>query len=194
MNTYITGSVIKALREENGLTQAQLADMLCVSHKTISKWETAKGLPDISLIEPLAKALGVSLPELLSGEHIINANRAANMLRAKWYVCPICGNVIHTLGAAVISCCGVTLPTCEGEEPDADHGATVETMEHEYYISIPHDMTKEHYISFIAYGTSDRIEMVKLYPEGAAEARFFSRGHGMLYWYCNRHGLFRQRV
>ena len=81
MNTYITAPTIKALREQKKLTQAQLADQLSVSHKTISKWETGKGLPDISLLEPLAKALGVSLPELFSGQPTINANRSANLLR-----------------------------------------------------------------------------------------------------------------
>lgn len=194
MNSYITGSIIKTLRADRGLTQAQLADRLCVSAKTISKWETGKGFPDISLVDPLAKALGVSIPELLAGEQITNTNRASNLLRAKWYVCPLCGNVIHTLGEAVLSCCGVTLPPCDCEAADPAHAAAVERMEHEYYVSIAHPMTKDHYISFIAYVTNDRVEMVKLYPEGAAEARFFSRGHGYLYWYCNHHGLFRIRV
>ena len=60
MNTYVTGSTIRQLREAKGLTQAELAGTLSVSAKTISKWETAKGLPDISLLEPLAAALGVS--------------------------------------------------------------------------------------------------------------------------------------
>ncbi len=49
MNTYVTGATIKALRESRGLTQAGLAEKLGVSSKTVSKWETAKGLPDISL-------------------------------------------------------------------------------------------------------------------------------------------------
>lgn len=88
MNTYVTGSTIRQLREAKGLTQAELAGTLSVSAKTISKWETAKGLPDISLLEPLAAALGVSVLELMQGEPIINRNRAANLLRSKLYVCP----------------------------------------------------------------------------------------------------------
>ncbi len=98
MNTYVTGSTIRQLREAKGLTQAELAEMLSVSAKTISKWETAKGLPDISLLEPLAAALGVSVLELMQGEPIINRNRAANLLRSKLYVCPLCGNVLHATG------------------------------------------------------------------------------------------------
>ena len=83
MNTYITAPTIKALREQKKLTQVQLADQLSVSHKTISKWETGKGLPDISLLEPLDKALDVSLPELFFGQPTTNANRSANLLRSK---------------------------------------------------------------------------------------------------------------
>lgn len=194
MDHYIAGAAIKTLRERRGLTQAQLAEQLCVSDKTVSKWETARGLPDITLLEPLAAALRVSLPELLSGEVITNANRSANLLRSRLYVCPVCGNILHATGAAGISCCGVALPPLEAEAPDDAHAARVEEIEHELYVQIPHEMTKTHYISFIAYVTGDRFELVRLYPEGDAAARSFRRGHGKLYWYCNRHGLFEQRV
>ncbi len=194
MDHYITGAAIKTLRERRGLTQAQLAEQLCVSDKTVSKWETARGLPDITLLEPLAAALRVSLPELLSGEVITNANRSANLLRSRLYICPVCGNILHATGAAGISCCGVALPPLEAEAPDDAHAAQVEEIEHELYVQISHEMTKTHYISFIAYVTGDRFELVRLYPEGDAAARFSRRGHGKLYWYCNRHGLFEQRV
>ena len=196
MNHYITGSAIRALREQQHLTQAQLAEKLSVSDKTISKWETGRGLPDISLLEPLAQALKVSVAELLTGEQIINTNRAANMLKSQLYVCPICGNVFQSMGPAMVSCCGITLPPLEPETPDDAHAAAIEHIEDEYYISIAHFMTKDHDISFIAYCTGSRFESVKLYPAGNAEARFFGRGrgHGWLYWYCNHHGLFRQRI
>ena len=98
MNLYVTGNTIKQLREQKKMTQADLADKIDVSSKTVSKWETAKGLPDISLLEPLSAALGVSVMELMKGDAVINQNRSANLLRSKLYVCPICGNVIHTLG------------------------------------------------------------------------------------------------
>ena len=133
---------------------------------------------------------------MLTGEQIINTNRAANMLKSQLYVCPICGNVFQSMGPAMVSCCGITLPPLEPETPDDAHAAAIEHIEDEYYISIDHPMTKDHYISFIAYCTGSRFESVKLYPEGNAEARFFGRGrgHGWLYWYCNHHGLFRQRI
>ncbi|MBR5134312.1 MAG: helix-turn-helix domain-containing protein, partial [Clostridia bacterium] len=189
MNTYITGAVIKRLREEKGLTQAELADEIGVSAKAVSKWETAKGFPDITLIESLAEALGVSVTELMSGDTIVNRNRAANLLRSKWYVCPICGNVLHATGEAVISCCGVSLSPLEAEEVDGEHAVTVERVEDELFVTVSHDMTKTHYISFIAHVTGDRMQFVKLYPEGNAETRFSLRGAGVLYLYCNRHGL-----
>ena len=194
MNHYVTGAAIKALREKQHMTQSQLAEKLCVSDKTISKWETGKGLPDITLLEPLAKTLRVSLPELLSGEPIVNTNRSANLLKSNLYVCPICGNILHATGPAMISCCGVSLPPLEAEEAGEESGIQVERMEHEYFVSIDHPMTKDHYISFLAYKTGDRFEMVKLYPEGAAQGRFFSRTRGMLLWYCNHHGLFYKRI
>ena len=194
MNTYVTGNTIKQLREGRGLTQAELAQMIGVSSKTVSKWETAKGLPDISLLQPLAQALGISVIELMNGEQITNRNVSANLLRGKFYVCPVCGNAIHSTGSALVSCCGITLPPLEAEEADEDHGITIEIVEDEHFITVHHPMTKEHFISFLAFVTCDRIQMVKFYPEGNAETRMQLRGRGQLYYYCNRHGLFRKKV
>ena len=194
MNSYVTGTTIKQLRESRRLTQAELADRIGVSSKTVSKWETAKGLPDVSLLQPLAQALGISVIELMSGEPVINKNVSANMLRGRFYICPICGNAIYTLGNTVVSCCGITLPAQEAEEADDDHPLTIENVEDEHFITIRHPMTKQHYISFVAYVTTDRLQMVKLYPEGDAQTRLQLRGAGILYYYCNRHGLFRKKL
>ena len=194
MNNYVTGATIKHLREERGMTQNELAEQIGVSSKTVSKWETAKGLPDITMLQPLAQALGISVIELMNGEHIINRNVSGNLLRSKFYVCPICGNIIHATGSALISCCGVTLPALEAEEGDSEHTVTVEPVEDEQFFTVNHPMTKSHYISFLAYVTCDRIQMVKLYPEGDAQTRFQLRGRGYLYYYCNHHGLFRQKL
>ena len=194
MNTYVTGSTIRQLRESRKLTQAELAEKIGVSSKTISKWETAKGLPDISLLQPLSQALGISVIELMNGQHITNQNISANMLRSKFYVCPLCGNAIHSMGSALVSCCGITLPELEAEEPDEDHSITIETVEDEHFVTIRHPMTKAHFISFVAFVTSDRIQFVKLYPEGNAETRLQLRGFGYLYYCCNRHGLFRRKA
>ncbi len=195
MEPYVTGSAIRQLREQKHLTQAQLAQALAVSDKTVSKWETAKGLPDISLLEPLAAALGVSVLELMHGAPVVNANRSANLLRSKLYVCPVCGNMLFAAGSAVVSCCGIALPELDlrtAEEPDNAHRLTLEKIEDELFVSAQHPMTKEHYLSFLACLTADHLQLVKLYPEGSSECRFPLRGAGILYLYCNRHGLMKQ--
>lgn len=194
MDAYVTGSTIRALREKKGYTQRQLAEALAVSDKAVSKWETQKGLPDITLLEPLAGALGVSAAELLRGECIENRNRCANIRRAKFYVCPVCGNVIHAFGEGAFSCCGISLPPLEAEPAAQAHAFRVEPVENEWYVTMDHPMEKDHFLSFFALVTADRLTLVKLYPEQAAAARFPRQAHGTLYAYCNRHGLFSQRL
>lgn len=194
METYITGPAIKRLREERGMTQSELGERIGVGDKAVSKWETGRGLPDISLIQPLAETLGVSVIELMNGDRIRNRNVSANMLRTKLYVCPICGNILSAAGSALISCCGVTLPALEAEEADEAHCPRIETVEDERFITLDHPMDKSHYISFLAFATADRFQLVKLYPEGSAEARIPLRGRGTLYFYCNRHGLMKRRL
>ena len=190
MNQYVTGTIIKELLEKNKLTQLQLAEKLGVSDKTVSKWETGKGYPDITLLEPIAEAFRISVTELISGNTVHNANVSANMLKSKFYVCPICGNVIHSMGAASINCHGIQLEPLDAEPTDEHHMVFIERVEDEYYVRIDHSMTKEHYISFVAAASSDGIQMVKLYPEGNAEARLKIRGVRRIYFYCNRDGLF----
>ena len=194
MDRYVTGEVIRRLRENRKKTQEELAEQLHVSSKAVSKWETGRGFPDISLLEPLARALGISVIELMAGGEVRNRNRAANMLRSRIYVCPVCGNVIQSTGDAVVSCCGIVLPPQEAEEADEEHMIQVETVEDEYYVTVSHPMTKDHYISFLSAVSDQGIQLVKLYPEGNAEARFKTSRVRDLYAYCNRHGLFRLKV
>lgn len=190
MNQYVTGTVIKELREKNNMTQLQLAEKLGVSDKCISKWERFRGMPDITLLEPIAKAFKISVTELISGNTIQNANVSANMLRSKFYVCPICGNAIHSMGEAEIHCHGIQLVPLEAEPTDESHRIFIKRVEDEYYVRIDHSMTKEHYISFMAAISSNDMQMVKIYPEGRAEARFKIRGVRRIFLYCNRDGLF----
>ena len=195
MDNYITGATIKRLRENKGMTQDELAQKIFVSNKTVSKWENGHGLPDISLMEPLAKALNISVIELFSGNEVRNKNRAFNMKKVQFYTCPVCGNVIQAIGEAVISCCGITLPPLEVEDADNEtHQLHIETVEDEYYVSIDHPMTKEHYISFIAAVYDNGIDFVKLYPEGTAEARFKIGRAKFVVMYCNHHGLFKVSI
>ena len=194
MDKYVTGAVVRKLRENKKMTQEELAEKVFVSSKAVSKWETGQGFPDVSLIEPLAKALDISVIELLSGEDIKNCNRSANMIRGKFYVCPVCGNVIHASGEAVVSCCGITLPPLEPEACDEKHQIKVETVEDEYYVTVDHPMTKDHYISFLAAVSDQGVQLVKLYPEGPCETRFRKYCIRKMYAYCNRHGLFLLKI
>ena len=187
MDSYVTGTAIRQLREAKHLTQAELAEKLAVSAKAISKWETAHGLPDISLLEPLAAALGVSVLELMQGEPVVNRNRSANLLRSKLYVCPLCGNVLHATGQAVVSCCGITLPPLdisEADDADEHHQLTLERVEDELFVTIHHPMTKDHYISFIACLTGDKCSWSNFTLTGDASCRFKITGAGVLYFYC----------
>lgn len=191
---YVTGKTIRGLRERSGITQKQLSEKLNVSDKTVSKWETGRGLPDIGVLTELAAALNVSVAELLTGEYMENSNRSSNMRKAVFYVCPLCGNVIMATGTGSYSCCGILLPQLESEDDDAGHEIRLEVVDNEYYVSMDHAMEKGHFISFLAYVTSGHGEIVKLYPEQSAECRFTRRGHGYLYGYCSRHGLFSRRL
>ena len=192
MNQYVTGAVIRELREKSRMTQVQvqLAEKLGVSDKTVSKWETAKGYPDITLLEPIAEAFRISVTELISGNTVYNSNVSANMLRSRFYVCPVCGNAIHSMGEAAIHCHGILLTPLEAEPADERHRLFIERVEDEYYVRIDHSMTKDHYISFVAAASFDEMQMVKLYPEGNPEARFKIRGVRRILYYCNRDGLF----
>ncbi len=194
MDTYVTGAIIRKLRERKNMTQAQLAALIDVSPKTVSKWETAKGLPDITLLDSLASALDVSVMELLSGNPVQNRNISGNLLRAKFYCCPVCGNALYAMGEAVISCCGISLPPLEADEPDESHAVSMEEVEDEQFLVVSHEMTKTHFISFLAYVTTDKLQFIKFYPEGNAECRLKIRGRGYLYLYCNRHGLMKQKI
>ena len=190
MNQYITGAVIKQLREKQNITQLQLADKLGVSDKAVSKWETGRGYPDVTLLQPIADALSVSVAELLSGEAVVNENVSANMLKSKFYVCPICSNVIHSMGEAVVSCHGIALKPIDAEKSNDKHIVAIEKVEDEYFVQIDHPMTKQHYISFIAAVSCDSMQIKKLYPESSAQARFKINGVKRIYYYCNRDGLF----
>ena len=191
MNQYVTGAIIRQLREQKHLTQESLASQLHVSSKAVSKWETGQGLPDISLLEPLAKALDISMIELFAGQNIVNKNRSSNLLRSVCYVCPVCGNSILALGHAVVSCCGITLPPLQSEDADEEHPISISISDGEYYVSIDHPMSKDHYISCIIAISDNGLQYVQLYPESFAEARFRINRVHFIYAYCNRHGLFR---
>lgn len=194
MEKWTVGPVIKELREGLGMTQADLAQRIGVSDKAVSKWETGKGYPDITLLDPLAAALGVSVAELLSGCAVVNTNTSGNMLRSRFYACPICGNVITAVGEAHVSCHGISLPPLEADPADDRHSAQVEMVDGELFVHSDHPMSKEHHLTFMAAVSTERVQFVRLYPEGPAQARFMRSMVREVYLFCNRDGLFKVNV
>ena len=194
MNSYVTGDTVRRLRLRRKMTQAELAAIIGVSPKTVSKWETARGLPDVSLLGALAAALEVSVTELMSGNPVVNGNVSGNMLRSVFYCCGSCGNIIHAMGEGTVLCCGGALAPLKAGSPDEHHPVSVEDVEDEKFVWVDHPMTREHFISFLAFVNSDTLQLVKLYPEGGAQCRFKTRGGGFLYLYCSRHGLMKLKI
>jgi len=190
MDCSKVGNLIYTLRTEKGMTQKALAGAMNISDRTISKWERGAGCPDVSLLKELSDVLGVNIEKILLGDLEPNEKDGGNMKRIKFYVCPVCGNVISGTGRADISCCGRKLNALEARPADPSHGVSVEKVEGDYYITMEHDMEKHHYITFMAYAAYDRVLLMKLYPEQAAQVRFPRSGRGVLYICCSTHGLF----
>ena len=193
MNPEKIGSLIFQLRKEKNLTQKQLGEKLGLSDKTISKWERSLGCPDISLLRDISKIFNVNIEKILLGDLQENDINGGNMKRIKFYVCPNCGNVINSTGDGDFSCCGRKLEALVPKVMDENHSINIEEVENDYYVEINHEMTKDHFISFVAYVTYDRVLLIKLYPEQSPTVRFprlcgkFERGK--FYMYCNQHGL-----
>lgn len=190
MDQIKTGRLIRKLRIKNGLTQLALAEKIGVSDKTVSKWERGLGAPDISLLSGISRVLSVSTDILLSGEMEENEMMNGNVKRTELYVCPVCGNVIAALSGADVSCCGRRLEAIKAVKADKEHMLTVEKSDGGLFIFAEHEMTKEHFISFIVFITTDTMIMKKLYPEWGCQTRLPFFAHGRLLWYCSEHGLF----
>lgn len=188
------GGLILQLRREQGLTQRSLAQRLGVSPKTVSKWECGRGCPDLSLWDGLSAALGADLGKLLRGELQPNRPDSGNLARTRFYVCPVCGNLLTATGKASLSCCGRRLSPLVAAPADGEHTARCETVELDHYFTLDHPMTKDHYLSFAAWVVGDRVLVQRLYPEQDAAFRLpMLRRDGALYLYCTRHGFFRQK-
>ena len=189
-----TGLLIRDLRTKMGMTQKSLADLMNISDKTVSKWERGMGMPDVSLLVELSQIFGVNVDILLTGSMNVSDEKGVNMKNAKYYVCPECRNLVFATGDAEISCCGRKLTALEMKKAEPDEKLSVEIIENDWYITTSHPMTKEHYISFVAFATGEKIEMIKTYPEWDMNVRIQKRGHGKLVWYCTNHGLFYQLI
>lgn len=185
------GNLIFNLRKEKNLTQKALADAMNISDRTISKWERGIGCPDISLLNELSNILEVNVEKILEGDLSLKDADGGNMKKAKFYVCPSCGNTLYSTGEGDFSCCVRKLSPLVAKLEDEQHQMNIEEIENDYYITFNHDMSKSHYVSFFAYVAYDRVLLIKLYPEQAAEVRFpkMYGGKGKFYCYCSEHGL-----
>lgn len=190
MDNVKIGKLIYSLRKEKDLTQIQLADRMNISDKTVSKRERGLGCPDVSLLPEISDILGVDLESLLSGELDENSTTGGSMKRMKFYVCPNCRNIMTTITDSTISCCGKRLLPLEATKVDVNHQLTIERIENDFFISTEHEMTKEHYISFVALVTADSFMIRKLYPEWNVQVRIPIFSHGKLVWFCTQHGLY----
>lgn len=190
MDNEKTGRLIRELRTQKCLTQAQLAGLINVSDKAVSKWERGLGCPDVSLLGTLSEVLEVNIDRLLEGELGENSE-AVTMNKIKFYICEKCGSVFTSLGGGELSCCGKKLSPLELKNADEAHALKLEEVEDEWYVTCPHEMTKEHYISFIAFVSYDRVTLVKTYPEQDLAVRFPRNGAGYFCYYCTNDGFYK---
>lgn len=190
MDLCKNGKLLCDLRKAKGMTQKEVADKLGVVPKTISKWETGHGFPDVSTLSDLADIFGVSERTILSGDLKQNLEEAGNVKRTKFYVCPDCGSVMQGTGNCQVVCCGKQVEALKVTEPDDEHLIKISEIEDDFYIEFDHEMTKEHYIGFVSYVRFDRVLTVRLYPEQEAAIRLPKMYGGKFYYYCNKQGLF----
>ncbi len=194
MNLRKNGKLLCDLRKAKGMTQKEVADILGVVPKTVSKWETGHGFPDVSTVSALADILGVSEKTILSGDLEQNLESANNMKRTKFYVCPHCGSFLQGTGNGQVVCCGKQLEALTAVLADDEHTINISEIEDDFYIEFYHEMTKEHYISFVSYVRFDRVLTIKLYPEQDSAVRFPKMYGGKIYFYCSKHGLFEYQM
>ena len=189
MDQEKVGGIIKTLRKDRGMTQLELALCLNVTDRAVSKWERGLGCPDISLLTRLSEIFSVDIGSIIDGDMEENDKRSGNMKKTKFYVCPICGNIITASENTNVSCCGRKLEGLE-EKKNVDEEIKIERVDGtELYISSSHPMTKDDYIFFFSYVTSDSLLLKKLYPEWSVEIRFPWLGHGKIMWYSEKEGL-----
>lgn len=194
MDQEKTGALIRRLRINSGLTQKQLAECINVSDKAVSKWECGNGCPDISVLSELAEVFKTDIQTLLSGEINKNESEKGNMKKAKFYICKECGNIVISTSEAAVSCCGKKLTAAEPQKAEEADMLKMEDLGGEWFVSSEHEMTKDHYISFVAYVNDSSAMIFKQYPEWNLQLTMPLYRTGQLVWYCTKHGLFRQNI
>ena len=194
MDQIRTGQLIKQFRTELGMTQKQLAERINVGDKAVSKWECGNGCPDVSLLSALADIFGIDVNVLLSGEIDKNESEKGDMKKLKFYVCKDCGNIITAASETAVTCCGNKLSAPEPKKADESLQLKIEDIGGEWYITSDHEMTKEHYISFVAYVSDSSVMMFRQYPEWSININLPMYRSGRLVWYCNKCGLLYQDI
>ncbi len=194
MNPEKMGQLIRTLRLEQRLTQAELAEQLHVSDKAVSKWERGQGLPDVSLLPLLAQVFHVQLEQLMQGELNMNALQGGNMKKTAFAVCPHCGNILATSAPAEIVCCGKNLPLLTAKPADEAHRIQITPIENEWCIRSAHPQSREHFLSFVALVAGDTVVLRRLYPEWDVETRLPRLPGARVYVYCIRDGLFESKI
>lgn len=184
--------ILLELRARRGFSQEQLAEKVHVTRQAVSRWETGLGSPEVSTLPRLSQVLGVDLARMLQGDLTPNDLVGGNMKKLNYYACPACGGLTFCTGAAEVSCCGRKLSPLTPRKSGAEERLRVEEVETDWFITSSHPMRKENYISFVAFATGDRLQVVKQYPEWDLQLRIPRRGHGMLLWYAQADGLLYQ--
>ena len=192
MDNEKIGALIRRLRREQRLTQRGLAEQLGLSDKAVSKWERGLGCPEVSFLPRLSGIFGVDLERMLRGDLTPNELVGGNMKKLSYYVCPTCGNLTFCTGQAEVSCCGRKLAALVPQKAREEEQLTVELVETDWFITSSHPMRKDDYISFVAFATGDRLQVVQQYPEWDLQVRIPARGHGLLLWYSEKQGLLYQ--
>ena len=169
MNAEKTGSLIRSLRIKKGLTQKELAQMICVTDKAVCKWEKGRGCPNITLISQLSKFLEVDIQSILQGYLDKNKKIGENMNHLKFYKCPTCGNLVTSIKSVELSCCGNKLsPVSAQTRSDPEYQPVIQEFDGQYSIKFNHPMTKSDYISQVIVVRYDQIMTVNLYAESEA--------------------------
>lgn len=194
MDQIKTGAIIRKLRTDRRMTQMELAGMLNVSDKAVSKWECGKGCPDISLLSALADLFQIDVRVLLNGVIDEKEEEKGNMKKLKFYVCPHCGNIITATSEAAVTCCGSQLTASEPRNAEKHEKLQMEEVDGMWYISSDHKMSKEHYISFVAFVNDNTAMICKQYPEWNLQATIPLYRSGKLIWYCTKCGLLYQMI
>ena len=169
MNAEKTGNLIRSLRIKKGLTQKELAQMICVTDKAVCKWEKGRGCPNITLISQLSKVLEVDIKSILQGYLDKNKKIGENMNHLKFYKCPTCGNLVTSIKSVELSCCGNKLsPVSAQTRSEPEYQPVIQEFDGQYSIKFNHPMTKSDYISQVIVVRYDQIMTVNLYAESEA--------------------------